>query len=59
MNVNFKYIDLSYLDLMSDGDLEMKQMMLDMLIEEIPAEINKMLALHKEEKLERITRSKP
>ena len=38
----YEFIDLSYLDLMSDGDMDMKSMMLDMLQEEIPVEIEKM-----------------
>lgn len=42
MSTNFIYIDLSYLDLMADGDVDMKQMMLDMLLEELPMEIDKM-----------------
>ena len=35
-------LDLSYLDLMSDGDSLMKKTMLDMLIEEIPPELEKL-----------------
>lgn len=42
MSTSFTYIDLSYLDLMADGDVDMKQMMLDMLLEELPMEIDKM-----------------
>ncbi len=44
----YQFIDLSYLDLMSDGDIDMKSMMLNMLQEEIPVEIKKMSTLEKE-----------
>ena len=43
MNVNtYQHIDLAYMDMMSDGDDSMKQIMLGMLIEELPLEIQKM-----------------
>jgi HPt (histidine-containing phosphotransfer) domain-containing protein len=35
-------IDLSYLDMMTDGDTDMKQTMLEMLLEEIPQEVEKL-----------------
>lgn len=35
-------LDLSYLDLMADGDDFMKKTMLDMLIEELPPELDKL-----------------
>ena len=35
-------IDLSYLDLMADGDDSMKKTMLDMLLEELPTEMVKL-----------------
>ncbi len=38
----YKYIDLSYMDLMADGDNEMKKTMLEMLLDELPSEIKKM-----------------
>lgn len=38
----YNFINLDYLDMMSDGDLEMKKVMLDMLFEELPQEIAKM-----------------
>lgn len=41
-------INTDYLDLMSDGDTDMKKMMLEMMLEEIPAEIEKMNALIQE-----------
>lgn len=47
MSADFQYIDLSYLDLMSDGDSDMKATMLEMLLEEIPTEIKKMDVLCK------------
>lgn len=40
-----KFIDLSYLELMSDGDDDMKKTMLEMLLEELPEEIQKMSQL--------------
>jgi len=40
--MNYKYINLEYLDLMSDGDMEMKKVMIDMLLEEVPVEIEKL-----------------
>ncbi len=36
------YINLSYMDMMSDGDAEMKKVMIDMLLEELPQELDKM-----------------
>ncbi len=39
-------IDLSYLDLMADGDKLLKQLMLEMLLEELPTEIEKMIAYY-------------
>lgn len=41
----YNHINLDYLDMMSDGDLEMKKVMLDMLFEELPQEITKMREL--------------
>lgn len=41
----YKFINLDYLDMMSDGDLDMKKVMLDMLFEELPMEISKMRQL--------------
>ena len=38
-------INLDYLDMMSEGDVDMKITMLEMLIDEIPEEIGKMDAL--------------
>ena len=38
----FNYIQLDYLETMTDGDAEMLQTMLEMLITEIPDEIGKM-----------------
>ena len=43
MNVTtLSYVQLDYLETMTDGDADMMQTMLDMLIEEIPDEIRKM-----------------
>lgn len=41
----YKFINLSYLELMSDGDDDMKKTMLEMLLEELPEEIQKMSQL--------------
>ena len=41
----YNFINLDYLDMMSDGDLEMKKVMLDMLFEELPTELTKMREL--------------
>ncbi len=43
---DYKHIDLSYMDLMADGDADMKKTMLEMLLEELPSEVNKMQVLH-------------
>ncbi len=48
MSSNFQFINLDYLDLMSDGDEDMKQTMIEMLLEEIPEEMDKMQALNEE-----------
>lgn len=40
--MNYKYINLDYLDLMSDGDIDMKKVMIEMLLGEIPVEIEKL-----------------
>ena len=45
MNKTFEYINLDYLDMMADGDNEMKKVMLDMLFEEMPVELEKMKSL--------------
>lgn len=41
----YNFINLDYLDMMSDGDLEMKKVMLDMIFEELPTELAKMREL--------------
>ncbi|MFT5166104.1 MAG: HPt (histidine-containing phosphotransfer) domain-containing protein [Saprospiraceae bacterium] len=51
MDVNCnKYINLEYMEMMSDGDEAMKKIMLEMLLEELPQEINKMVAICQEAK---------
>lgn len=40
----YNYINLDYIDLMTDGDNDMKATMLEMILEEMPAEIVKMKA---------------
>jgi HPt (histidine-containing phosphotransfer) domain-containing protein len=39
-------INLDYMDMMSDGDADMKKVMLEMLLEEIPQELQKMHEAH-------------
>lgn len=41
----YSHINLDYMDLMSDGDMDMKKTMLEMLLEELPAEITKIVNL--------------
>lgn len=38
----YTYINLDYLELMSDGDIDMKKVMLEMLLEELPVEVKKL-----------------
>jgi len=46
MSTTYQFINLSYLDLMSDGDEEMKATMIEMLLEEVPEEMSKMQDLY-------------
>jgi len=48
MSINFQFINLDYLDLMSDGDEDMKQTMIEMLLEEIPEEMEQMRVYNEE-----------
>ena len=41
----YKYINLEYMDLMADGDVDMKKVMLQMLFDELPEEIGKVVSL--------------
>lgn len=45
MNKVFEYINLEYLNMMADGDDEMKKVMLSMLFEEMPIELETMASL--------------
>jgi HPt (histidine-containing phosphotransfer) domain-containing protein len=46
MNVKtYKFVNLDYMDMMSDGDGSMKKIMLEMLLEELPQEVKKMTEL--------------
>ena len=45
MDKVFEYINLDYLDMMADGDNDMKKVMLGMLFEEMPEELEKMQQL--------------
>jgi len=40
----YQFINLEYLDLMSDGDNGMKKILLEMLLDELPTEFEKMIA---------------
>ncbi len=42
----YQYINLEYLELMADGDMEMKKTMLEMLLDELPNEVAKMPGLY-------------
>ena len=56
MNVKiYKYINLDYMDMMSDGDESMKKIMLEMLLEELPQEIKKMTELLEQENWEMLS----
>ena len=52
MKKAFSYIDLSYMDLMSDGDPEMKKVMLDMLLSELPEEVASLKVLFQDNNIE-------
>lgn len=41
----YSFINLEYMEMMADGDKDMKQVMLEMLITELPEELDKMVAL--------------
>jgi HPt (histidine-containing phosphotransfer) domain-containing protein len=45
----FRHINLEYLETMTDGDADMMQTMLEMLIAEIPEEMDKMMQYSKSE----------
>lgn len=45
MESKYKYINLNYLELMSDGDAQMKSILLDMLLTEPVGEFEKMQSL--------------
>ena len=49
MNTETKYTNLDYLRLMADGDEEMVQTMLGMLLEELPEEVEKIKQLNQEQ----------
>lgn len=42
----YQFLNLDYLELMADGDEEMKATMIEMLVEELPEEMEKMKQLH-------------
>lgn len=48
-NTTYKYINLDYMEMMSEGDASMKMVMIEMLLEELPQEIEKMGALTTDE----------
>ncbi len=41
----YQHINLDYMDVMTDGDPDMKKMMLDMLLKELPKELENMKSL--------------
>ncbi len=53
-NPSYRFINLDYMDLMTDGDVSMKKLMLEMLFEEIPKEIQKMGPLYADENYEEL-----
>ncbi len=55
MNMVFEYINLDYLDMMADGDNEMKKVMLGMLFEEMPLELEKMQQLCNDSKWQELS----
>lgn len=50
----YQYINLDYLNLMTDDDNDMKKVMLDMLFEELPQELEKMNQLFATESWEEL-----
>ena len=50
----YNYVNLDYLDMMADGDADMKKTMLEMLFEELPEEISKMRSLLNEKNWEEL-----
>lgn len=48
-------IDLSYLEMMTDGDDSMKKTMLDMLIEELPPELEKLRSAYLSQDFEELS----
>ena len=54
--VIFQYINLEYLDMMTDGDAEMKKEILGIVVEEIENEIPKMLNFFKSGDIENTNR---
>jgi HPt (histidine-containing phosphotransfer) domain-containing protein len=51
----YSYINLEYLELMSDGDIDMKKVMLEMLLEELPAEVQKLADFSIEKDMENLS----
>lgn len=53
-STTYHYLNLDYLNLMTDGDDEMKKVMIDMLFEELPQELEKMAQLNSESNFEEL-----
>ncbi len=51
---NYQFIDLSYLELMSDGDLDMKGVLLEMLLSDPAKEVERMKSFTKEKNWEEV-----
>ena len=49
-------INLDYLKLMADGDRDMEQTMLEMLLDELPTEFDKMKSLHNNQNWEELSK---
>ncbi len=50
----YQYINLEYMELMADGDDSMKKIMLEMLLDELPSELEKMRTLTQENDWDRL-----
>ena len=54
MNTAFEYINTDYLELMTEGDIDTKKVILEMLFEELPSELSKMRDLNNSEDWENL-----
>ena len=56
MQVTMNHTNLDYLKLMADGDRDMEQTMLEMLLSELPEEFAKMKSLYQEQNWEELSK---